>query len=347
MPKRVTLRDIAEVAGVHFTTVGLALRNDPRVLPETAGRVRAVARKLGYTHDAMLSALSAYRHRDARRFAGVIAHIVTYDPKVMLKTNTRERTMLGAARAYAQSQGFTIEIFQINAPGMTGERMSRLLRARGIQALILSPRLPGPGPIPDLEWEHFSVVASGYSITNLAVHRCCPHQAHNVLLALQELRRRGYRRTGLILSPSVNLRTRGNILGAYLADQRARPPAERLDLLLEEGVDRSMLQRWLRAQKADSVLLTDYPMQYLAMIRDLGHAVPADFGVAQLSRSGDTDAIAGIDEQMELLGEATAKFAISLLRHNERGLPEFPRYSLVEGRWVVRPTVRAVTGDPK
>ncbi len=244
-------------------------------------------------------------------------------------------------------QDFTIEIFQINAPGMTGERMSRLLRARGIQALILSPRLPGPGPIPDLEWEHFSVVASGYSITNLAVHRCCPHQAHNVLLALQELRRRGYRRTGLILSPSVNLRTRGNILGAYLADQRARPPAERLDLLLEEGVDRSMLQRWLRAQKADSVLLTDYPMQYLAMIRDLGHAVPADFGVAQLSRSGDTDAIAGIDEQMELLGEATAKFAISLLRHNERGLPAFPRYSLVEGRWVDRPTVRAATGDPK
>ena len=60
MPKRITLRDIAEVAGVHFTTVGLALRNDPRVLPDTAAHIRAVARKLGYTHDAMLSALSAY-----------------------------------------------------------------------------------------------------------------------------------------------------------------------------------------------------------------------------------------------------------------------------------------------
>jgi DNA-binding LacI/PurR family transcriptional regulator len=74
------------------------------VLPETAARVQAAARQLGYTHDAMLSALSAYRHRHSRRFAGVIGHIVTYDPKVMLKTNTRERTMLGAATAYAQSQ---------------------------------------------------------------------------------------------------------------------------------------------------------------------------------------------------------------------------------------------------
>ena len=53
--------------------------------------------------------------------------------------------------------------------------------------------------------------------------------------------------------------------------------------------------------------------------------------------------IAGIDEQMEILGEATAKFTISLLRHNERGLPDFPRYSLVEGQWIDRPTVRAVT----
>ncbi len=342
MPKRITLRDIAEVAGVHFTTVGLALRNDPRVIPATANRIRTVARKLGYTHDAMLSALSAYRHRHARRFAGVIAHIVTYDPKVMLKTNTRERTMLAAARAYAQSQGFAIEIFQINAPGMTGERMSKLLRARGIQGIMLSPRLPGPGPMPDLDWEHFSVVASGYSITNLAVHRCCPHQAHNVLLALQELRRRGYRRPGLILSPPVNLRTRGNILGAYLADQRARPADERVDPLLEENLTKAQLQRWLRAQRADAVMLTDYPMEYLAWIRELGYRVPDDFGVTQLSRAGDTDAIAGIDEQMELLGEATANFAISLLRHNERGLPEFPRYSLVEGRWIDRPTVRAV-----
>lgn len=347
MPKRITLRDIAEVAGVHFTTVGLALRNDPRVLPETANHVRAIARKLGYTHDAMLSALSAYRHRRARRFAGVIGHIVTYDPKVMLKTNTRERTMLAAARAYAQSQGFAIEIFQITAPGMTGERMSKLLRARGIQGVMLSPRLPGPGPMPDLEWEHFSVVASGYSITNLAVHRCCPHQAHNVLLALRELRLRGYRRTALMLSPPVNLRTRGNILGSYLADQRAQPPANRLDPLLAEDITRPMLQAWLRAQRADSVLLTDFPMQYLAMIRDLGYDVPGAFGVAQLSRSGDTDTIAGIDEQMELLGEATANFVISLLRHNERGLPEFPRYSLVEGRWIDRPTVRAMENGPK
>ena len=63
-------------------------------------------------------------------------------------------------------------------------------------------------------------------------------------------------------------------------------------------------------------------------------------GIALLSRSGETDGIAGIDEQMEQLGESAARFVISLLRHNERGLPRFPRYTLVEGSWIDRPTVR-------
>jgi LacI family transcriptional regulator len=92
----------------------------------------------------------------------------------------------------------------------------------------------------------------------------------------------------------------------------------------------------------DSVLLTDYPLEYQAWIRELGYAVPEEMGIALLSRSGETDGIAGIDEQMELLGEATARIVISLLRHNERGLPRFPRYTLVEGSWIDRPTVRAV-----
>ncbi len=342
MTKRVTLRDIAKVAGVHFTTVGLALRNDPRVQPATAAKVQATARQLGYTQDAMLSALSAYRHHASPRFAGVIGHLVTYEPESMLKINTRERAMLDAATAYAKSQGFAIELFQMNSPGMTGPRLSKLLRARGIQGLTLAPRLPEPGPMPELEWDHFSLVASGYSITNLKVHRACPHQAHNVLLCLHELRLRGYRRIGLILSPAVNVRTRGNILGAFMADQRMQKTAQRVDPLIEENTTKTTLRDWLRAERIDCVMLTDHPAQHLQWIRELGYAGPDDMGVALLSRSGDTDHIAGIDEQMHLLGEATANLVISLLRHNERGLPEYPRYTLIEGRWIERSTVRAI-----
>jgi hypothetical protein len=43
-----------------------------------------------------------------------------------------------------------------------------------------------------------------------------------------------------------------------------------------------------------------------------------------------------------LFGEAAGKFAVSLLQHHECGLAAYPRYPLVEGRWLDLPTVRAL-----
>ena len=81
-----------------------------------------------------------------------------------------------------------------------------------------------------------------------------------------------------------------------------------------------------------------------ASIRD-GDKYPEpvdEMGIALISRFGQSDHIAGIDEQNDLLGVAAGKCLVSLLQHNELGLPEYPVYTMVEGRWVDRPTVRPV-----
>ncbi len=339
MEKRVSLRDIARRANVHFTTVGLALRHDPRVTPATAERILRVAQELGYTHDAMLSALSAYRHRNAQRHAGVIGCIVTY-PSSELETNTAERQLIDGITRHAHAQGFGVDSFQLNAPGMTPERLNRLLVARGIQGLILTPRLPRPGPMPDLDWSRFSAVAVGYSITGLRVHRACAHSAHNIRLALSELRARGYRRIGLVFPLEIFERTYGLVLGAYLAEQSLLPPAERVAPLIENQITKARLARWLKAQRLDCVMLTAYPLEMASWIRDLGYRVPDDLGLCLGQLFGKTEGYAGIDNQTDLLGEAAASFVVSLLQQNERGLPQYPRTISVEGRWVDGATVR-------
>ncbi len=62
MPRRITIRDIAERAGVHYSTVSLALRNSPRLRPEICARIRAIADELNYLPDPAMAALSAYRN---------------------------------------------------------------------------------------------------------------------------------------------------------------------------------------------------------------------------------------------------------------------------------------------
>ena len=136
MEKHVTLRDLAKVTGVHFTTVGLALRNDPHVNQVTAERVRETARKLGYKHNAMLSALSSYRRGESRRFAGVLAYVLNYDP-ALYQGNLAEATLRSSVIAYAEAQGFSLESFHVTDPGMTGRQLSR---AHAVEAVIAKRR---------------------------------------------------------------------------------------------------------------------------------------------------------------------------------------------------------------
>jgi DNA-binding LacI/PurR family transcriptional regulator len=341
MEKHVTLRDIAKVTGVHFTTVGLALRNDPHVNAATAARVQETARRLGYTPNAMLSALSAYRRGRDRRFAGVLAYVLNYNA-ALYEGNVAEETLRQAFDVYARSQGFSVEVFQVTDPEMNGRQLSRILRTRGIQGVLLPPRLPTPGPISALDWSQLSTVAVGYSITNVAAHRVTIHHAFNMRLCLRQLRARGYRRIGLVLHADFSERSLGIMLGAYLAEQYSQPAAHHVPPLYAQAVTKQALSRWLKTQRVDCVVLPGHPLDVHDWIKELGYAVPDEMGIALISRFGQSDHIAGIDEQNDLLGVAAGKCLVSLLQHNELGLPEYPLYTMVEGRWVDRPTVRPV-----
>lgn len=72
--ERVTLRDVARIAGVSHNTVSLVLRDSSRVLPATRERVQAVIDRLGYQPHAAAAAL-----RSAR--AGAIGHLIQRGPE--------------------------------------------------------------------------------------------------------------------------------------------------------------------------------------------------------------------------------------------------------------------------
>lgn len=58
---KVTMRDIAAELGITAAAVSMALRQDPRISAATRERVRAVAERLGYRPDPLVSVLMAQR----------------------------------------------------------------------------------------------------------------------------------------------------------------------------------------------------------------------------------------------------------------------------------------------
>ena len=68
--RRVTIKTIAQEAGVHHTTVSLALRRSPRVRPELAKRIRKLARDAGYYP---LAAAQLLRNEHTNQLSIVVA----------------------------------------------------------------------------------------------------------------------------------------------------------------------------------------------------------------------------------------------------------------------------------
>lgn len=373
MKTRTTLRDIAKVAKVHFTTVGLAIRGDSRVDKKTANRILAIAKRLDYRPDPLLSALSTYRNRDRRVFHGNIGYVFT---TAMDEVKTGFRTAYLTAREHADRLGFCMESFELSSRPNGPAQLQRVLHARGIQGIILSP-LPHAGAYPEFEWHRFAVATIGQSITSPHFHRACNHQAHSMREQFSHLRKLGYRRIGLVLSQDATFRTEHNFLGAFLAEQVFLSAAERLAPLVSESLNApstpsaspsesktskrgprstpsksdaelaaqkttviAQLSTWLKDNQPDCVIASE-PTVYEAL-RALGYSVPRDIGFSLVAQRDDFPKLAGPVENWSMLGEAAVDLVISLLGKRDYGVPESPVTTLVGHKlWHAGETLRA------
>jgi LacI family transcriptional regulator len=332
---RVSLRDVARVVGVSHVTVSLALRHDPRVSAARRAEVQAAAKRLGYRPDPMLSSLSAYRHsKRPITIHSVIAWLNQWEDSKALRRLQEFAAYWRGAQAAAASLGYRLEEFVIDRE-MSGPRLQKILTTRNVRGIVLPPHANGL-TLPDFDWSLFSVVRLGVSVTEPRAHVVTSDQMNCATLAFTRIRERGYRRIGFVTSRQFDRKTGGNFRAGYLAIQDATLPIkEHLEpLILEEKaamLDERELRPWLKACKPDAIITTDPRVH--AMLTDLGCEVPRDLAAATLSvLDGNFDA--GVDQNSCEIGGVALRTLAGLIHQNERGIPQYCRRILVEGRWV-------------
>lgn len=117
---RITLKDLAQKLGVSHTTVSLALRNHPSISSERKKEVSALARKLGYRPDPMLSALVAYRQTlRPQAFQGVLGWLTNYPTGDGWRVGQQVGYHAGALRR-AKELGYELAEFWFRQPQYTG-----------------------------------------------------------------------------------------------------------------------------------------------------------------------------------------------------------------------------------
>ncbi|HWL54604.1 MAG TPA: LacI family DNA-binding transcriptional regulator [Chthoniobacteraceae bacterium] len=342
-PARVTQKQIAALAAVHRTTVCLALSDSPRIPAATKKRVLKIARELGYRPDPMLSALAVYRKSNSpvsyRATIGWISHKEgTYD----FRKRPQYLHYYQGAKRRAASLGYNLEVFEFGSELTTPKRLSQILRARGIAGLLVAPPAGMSIELP-LDWQHFSAVTFGYALQKPALHTVAAAHYRDTKRATQELLKRGYRRLGLVIRIRTDERCDNNIHAAFLVEcVRAGVDISIPPLFDFEFEECSALKQWIQDHRPDGIVTASPGL--VGALRRLGVNTPAEVGVAclsQIQEPGAPAGISGIVENGEQIGVKAVDTLVSLMHHNERGIPEVAMRIHLEGNWQEGKTVRS------
>lgn len=347
---RVTLKDVAREADVHVSTAWRALSNDTYVSTEKRTRIRAIAERLGYTPDPMLSALSSYRRKQRPpAYRSTLAWVNNFPTRQDCFGRTYIQGFFEGAKAYAESMGFRLEEFWLRERGMTPKRAREVLLARNIRGLLFAPQ-PMAGGSLDMELDDFSCVSIGYSLASPRLHVACNDQHASTLLCLRRLIEAGHRRIGMVTASDTIRRTVHHFEAPFLVFQNALPAKQRVPLFLVEGAEEpgdlarwsKHFAKWYATERPTAIIATFTGV--VPWIEQLGLKVGKDISLATLSRT-QQPRWAGIDQQERMIGARAVELLISIFQAGERGVPETPIRLLVEGKWVPGETVSTV-GKP-
>lgn len=333
------MQAVAEAAGVHRTTVSLALRGSPRLPAETRARIREEAERLGYRPDPLVAALMTARAGRKKRGVRAALAFVGAEPPAADATGAHARMSRGA-RERAAEQGYAVSFFRHPAAcGMSAARFSGMLGARGVHGVLIAPGNRADLRL-ELDWARFSVVELGYNLAAPAFHGVVHDYFHSMLRALAEARARGRRRVGFVMPAAQDAKSHHLWRAAYLAAREGWPARERPPILGGEAVTEEVLAEWLRRAGPDAVCGIGTSL-LPTLRRVLGARFPREVAFVDLACHSREGGNAGIYQNWEQMGAAAADALVAMINRGERGVPEFARHTLTAGVWVDGTTLPA------
>ena len=337
------MADVAARAGVSKNAVSLALRHSPQIPEKTRRRIEEIARAMKYRKNAAVAQLMAEMRRShTPGFQSTLALLNANPDREAFRTHPTIPTYVEGCRRRAVELGYALDEFWLHDPALGGPRFNKILRARAIQGVVVvglmrENQLPG-SYLPT--WREFPVVVTGVRTQDPALSFAA---TDHHMLAVQAFRRAmalGYRRPALVLDPTIDRLVDGRFSAGYGSAQQDVPVRQRSRPFFSAGespAEEEKFRRWLVREKPD-VILTLYNVvrRWLARLKI---AVPRDIGLIQLEWRKSSPEWAGMNQHNDVVGEVAVEMLVGMIHNNERGIPAFPRATLVGSTWVDGKTV--------
>jgi LacI family transcriptional regulator len=337
--KRPTVRQIAKLAGVSATAVSLALRNHPSISEATRKRIKEIAERLHYRPDPMLSRLAAYRHGLQGAVAPArIAYLINWLSYETWRKEHCEMRFFAGAKQHAEQLGYQLDEVWTHRPNIKRRRLMEILTTRNYDGLLVSDSPQARGHLA-LDWSKFCAVKIGHSLVYPRLPCVENNQFQIIQLAIRELRRKGYRRIGLALRASLDEKANHWYLASY-ATETSRPRLfEHVQPLITKNWNEETFKKWFMRYQPE-VVLSLHLRVWRWLFAGLGLRIPEEVGFVDLDCADRSGVRAGIYQYHEQVGAVAMDTLVQLMQRNERGLPQVPRLTLLEGTWIDGQTVQ-------
>jgi len=326
----ITIKDIAEKAGVSRMTVSRALRNHPDINEVTRDRIQRLAEEMNYRPNPLISIwMSSVAIGKQTAFRPGIAWLSSYSD-LQSRQNTLFRSgLFDAAKRRADHLGFSLEDHPLFYSGMEPRRLGRILQTRACVGVILPP-LPTLSEGLDFDWKQFSAVAVGWSLRFPDLHRVTVNHSMGMTSAMENLTLLGRKRIGLVLKRLSDDRTNHFWSNAYLGFCWHNSEIKNIPIHMPIKLERRDFLEWFRAHRPDAIIGAD-PELIDWYEKDVHRRSGPRCVFTHLHEEfADDPRIFGVvTGEPEQLSTTAVNILAAQIERNERGVPQYPCVTMI------------------
>jgi len=322
---RPTMSDVAALAGLHPSSISLALRNSPDIPEATRERVRRIAEELGYRRDPLLETFNFRRRTTHVGHPSQSVVFVSDAPSWdHYDAQPFRRDLLEGVTSACRGGGIGFDRFLFGPGLLTANRLQQILRTRSTDGIVVGPLCGGTRSLA-LDWSRYNTVGLETFDFEPGLDLFASNFRQAGMLAVEEMVKLGYRRLGCVLPPSSRPGREALLRLGILTARECCTDAGHVAIF--DGPS-SAFRPWLARHPVEALLASDVIAAAEYCLRDTG--VP--FSVLDI---GDApEGTAGIRHHHAEAGARAVAALVQKRYINQLGLPRYPICSFVPVEWV-------------
>jgi LacI family transcriptional regulator len=326
-----TMHEIAARAGVGKATVSLALRDDPRLRPETRRRIQRIAAKMGYRPNPTISNLMAQlRASRTPKYQATLGLLRDSFGTDTIRPYPVDAWFAGCAERAAQL-GYKVETFSPDAGGKdvlfkdAGELASEL-DARNIRGVAVTG--VSEAMVSGFPWERFAAVSPGRRLVAPGLNFSTNDHFGTAFQAARRLAGLGYRRIALVIDPELDAAVEKRYSGGFLAAHDGVAGGAQIPVFAFGAAREAAFRAWYSEHHPEAILTLHGEIEQ--WVDDPGHRPTLTHLDLRTKRAGWS----GMRQNHAQIGAAAVDLLIGQLHRNETGLPALPQGAFIQSTWV-------------